>query len=140
MTAFRGTSLRGAPLVLDGPAVRRLCQRTGASLAIIATLRDRGLWPPLVPTVVLPDCLSGDADQDAAVNRLLPGCDLADRVPEATARRAAWLRTAAGGRATAAEALVVALAEPGGAILTSGRRTELEALALFADGVYVERI
>ncbi len=136
MTTFHGTP----PLVLDGPAVLRLAQRTGASLAIIATLRDRGLWPPVVPTAVLPDCLTGDAEQDEPIERLLPCCDVAEVVPEAVARRAAWLRTAANSRASAAESLVVAMAEPGGAILTSGRRTELEALALFDDGVYVERI
>ena len=58
-------------------------------------------------------------------------------MPVRVARRAAWLRTAAG-RGTAADALVVALAEPGGSVLSGGRR-DLEALALFADDVFVER-
>ena len=126
--------------MLDGPAVLRLAQRTGASLAIIATLRDRGLWPPWCRRRSCPTVCPATPNQDAAIKRLLPCCDVAEVVPEAVARRAAWLRTAADGRASAAESLVVAMAEPGGAILTSGRRTELEALALFADGVYVERI
>ena len=84
-----------------------------------------------------PDALSGDAARDASIDRFLACCDVVEAVPEAVARRAAWLRTAAG-RGSAADALVVALAEPGGAVLTGGRR-DLEALALFAEGVMVER-
>lgn len=135
-------------VLLDGAGVRKLAGRTPANLALLSTLAERGLWPAIVPTVVLADCLVGDADEDRHVNRLLRCCDVADTVPHAVARRAAWLRTAAAGplrtaaagRATAADAVVVALAEPGGAVLTAGPSAALEAVALFASGVYVERI
>ena len=90
-----------------------------------------------MPAVVLADALSGDDERDAAIDRFLECCDIIEELPEEVARRAAWLRTAAG-RGSAADALVVALAEPGGAVLTGGRR-DLEALALFAEGVMVER-
>jgi hypothetical protein len=123
--------------VLDGGGVRKLAERTSRTLALLRSLRERALWPPIVPAIVLPECLTGDADHDAAVNRFLCTCDLREEVPTAVARRAAWLRTAAG-RGTACDALVVATAEPGGAVLSGGRR-DLEALALFADGVMVER-
>ena len=54
------------------------------------------------------------------------------------ARRSAWLRTAAN-RGTVVDAVVVALAEPGGTVLVVNRPT-IEAMALFADGVFVERV
>jgi hypothetical protein len=124
-------------LVLDAGGARRLAERDGRTLALVTALRANGLWPPLVPTVALVECLSGDAERDQPVLRLLRTCELVPDVPVPTARRAAWLRTAAG-RGTAADALVVALAEPGGSILSGGRR-DLEALALFAEDVFVER-
>jgi hypothetical protein len=133
-----GAALPAGPLSLDGSGVKRLAERSTRALALIEGLRLRSLWPPIVASVVLPDCLSGDVPADEAVERFLRCCDVREEVPVAVARRAAWLRTAAG-RGSAADAVVVALAEPGGAILTSGRRDTLEALALFAEGVMVER-
>ena len=124
-------------LVVDAGGLRRLAERSRPALALQRALAERQLWPPSVPAVVLPDALSGDAARDAPIDRFLACCDVVEAVPEAVARRAAWLRTAAG-RGSAADALVVALAEPGGAVLTGGRR-DLEALALFAEGVMVER-
>jgi hypothetical protein len=132
-----GMAKRADRLVLDGGGVRKLAERTSRALALLRSLRERDLCPAIVPAVVLPECLTGDAAQDEAVNRFLAGCDLREEIPAAIARRAAWLRTAAG-RGTACDAVVVAMAEPGGAILSGGRR-DLEALALFADGVMVER-
>ncbi len=125
-------------LVLDGLGVRRLADRTPRSLAVLDALLARGMWPAVVPSIVLVDCLSGDRDTDAAIERFLRTCDVRTDVPAAVARRAAWLRTAAG-RGSAADAIVVATAEPQGAVLTAGRRVDIEALALFAEQVYVER-
>ena len=76
---------------------------------------------------------------DEPVLRFLGTCLLEAAVPAPLARRAAWLRTAAG-RGSAADALTVALAEPGGSILAGDRAANVEALALFADGVFVERV
>ena len=70
---------------------------------------------------------------------LLGTCDILDELPRAMCERAAWLRTAAG-RGHASDGVAVAMAEPGGAVLTSGRRIDVEAMALFADSVFVERI
>jgi hypothetical protein len=59
-------------------------------------------------------------------------------VAEATARRAGNLRARA--RAgSAVDALLVALAEPGGTVLT-GDSGDLDALAAHADGVVIERV
>ena len=123
--------------MLDAGGVRRLAERDGRSLALVRALGRHGLWPPLVPTVALVECLSGDAERDEPVLRLLRTCELVSELPVPAARRAAWLRTAAG-RGSAADAVVVALAEPGGSVLSGGRR-DLEALALFAEDVFVER-
>jgi hypothetical protein len=106
--------------------------------ALILALRDQGLWPPIVPSVVLVECLQGHAGRDALANRFLRTCDLVDHVPETLARRAAQLRRQA--RAgSAVDALVIACAEPGGTALTSDP-SDLEALATHAIRVRVERI
>lgn len=124
-------------LIVDASGLRRLADRSTRALALQRALVARELWPPVVPAVVLADCLSGDAERDAPTDRFLHCCHVVEDVPVTVARRAAWLRTAAG-RGSAADALLVALAEPGGAVLTGGRR-DIEALALFAEGVMVER-
>ena len=134
------TNLRYATprrLVLGGGGVTFLAERSTRALAQTRALVRLGLWPPLVPQAVLVDCLSGDVEGDRPVERFLETCALIGEFSPAVLRRAAWLRTAAG-RGTAVEALVVALAEPGGAVLHHGR-SNLEALALFADEVFVER-
>jgi len=125
-------------LVLDATALRRLADRTPRSLVLLETLRRAQLWPARVPAVVVAEALSGDDETDRAVTELLRCCDVIDRLDERLARRAAWLRTAAN-RGTVVDALVVALAEPGGAVLV-GNRPTIEAMALFADGVFVERV
>ena len=124
-------------LVLGSGGVGFLAERSARALAQIRALVRLGLWPPIVPQAVLVDCLTGDVARDAPVERFLKTCSLIGDVSPAILRRAAWLRSAAG-RGTAVEALVVALAEPGGAVLHHGR-SNLEALALFADRVFVER-
>ncbi len=105
---------------------------------MIIALREEGLWPPAVPSVVLVECLRGHGTRDAAENRFLKTCDVVETLPEALARRAAWLRGRAR-RGSAVDALVVAMAEPAGTVLTTDPG-DLQALAAYSDGVAVERI
>jgi predicted nucleic acid-binding protein len=125
-------------LVLDSGGVTRLAERSRGSLALILAFREQGLWPPKVPSVVLIECLRGHAGRDANENRFLKTCDIAQAVPESVARRAALLRRLAR-RGSAVDALVVAMAEPGGTVLTSDP-TDLQALAIHAQDVLIERI
>jgi hypothetical protein len=83
-------------LVLDSGAVTSLAERPRDALALIVALRNEGWWPPVVPAVMLVECLRGHAGRDANENRLLKTCDVAEVVPEALARRAALLRRLAG--------------------------------------------
>ena len=122
-------------LVLDSGGVSRLAERSRTAAALIVTLRNHGLWPPLVPTPVLVESLTGDGGRDASTNRLLKTCDLVEEIDERLARRAAYLRTAAG-RGSAVDALSVAMAEPGGSVLTSDMG-DLAALAEHAHAVSV---
>jgi len=125
-------------LVLDSGAVTRLAERSARAAALIAALRAEGLWPPVVPSVVLIECLTGDGSRDAVHKRFLRTCDVADGVPVPLARRAAWLRASAG-TGSAVDALVTALAEPGGTVLT-GDPANLGALARHASDVTIETI
>ena len=125
-------------LVLDSGAVTRLAERSPRAVALIAALRAEGLWPPVVPSVVLIECLTGEGSRDTAHHRFLRTCDIAEGVPVPLARRAAWLRAKA--RAgSAVDALVAAVAEPGGTVLT-GDLADLRALARHASGVTIEAI
>lgn len=94
------------------------------------------MWPALVPTVVLVESLRGDAARDANANRFLKTCIVHTEISPALARRAAELRRRAR-VGSAVDALVVALAEPSGTVL-SGDRADLEALASYADDVTIE--
>lgn len=125
-------------LILDSGGVRWLSERSRESLASTLAFRQEGLWPPVVPTVVLIECLQGHAGRDARANRLLKSCEIAEAVPASLARRAAFLRRLAR-RGSAVDALVVASAEPGGTVLTSDP-DDLEALAAHADDVSIERV
>lgn len=125
-------------LVLDSGGVSRLAQHSRDSLALIIAFREQGLWPPSVPSVVLTECLQGHAGRDANVNRFLKICEIAEVIPEPLARRAALLRRLAR-RGSAVDALVVASAEPGGTVVTSDA-DDLEALAVHADDVVIERV
>lgn len=123
-------------LVLDSGAVTRLAERSARAAALIAALRAESLWPPVVPSVVLIECLTGEGSRDAVHNRFLRTCDVADSVPIPLARRAAWLRTRAR-TGSAVDALVTAVAEPGGTVLT-GDLADLRALARHASDVAIE--
>ena len=125
-------------LVLDAGAVTRLAERTQSSAALIQSLRAEGVWPPVVPSVVLVECLQGHAGRDAIANRFLKTCDIVEGVSEALARRAAFLRRRAR-RGSPVDALVVAMAEPDGTVLTSDP-ADLDALAVYATSVSIEHV
>lgn len=125
-------------LVLDSGGVSRLAERSRQAAALLLAFRELDLWPPLVPSVVLVECLQGHASRDALTNRFLRTCDIVEVIPEALARRAALLRRQAH-RGSAVDAIVVALAEPGGTVLTSDLG-DLDTLAGHADDVTVERV
>lgn len=125
-------------MVLDSGAISRLSDRTPIAAALLTVFREKGLLPAVVPSVVLVECLTGDGRRDALANRFLKICDIAEMIPEQLARRAARLRTLAK-RGSIVDALLVAIAEPGGTILTSDMG-DLRALAQRADRVRIERI
>ncbi len=114
-----------------------LAERSRRSVAWVSTLREEGLWPPHIPSVVLIESLHGHVGRDALANRLLKLCVVLDDVPELLARRAAQLRRLAR-KGSAVDALVIALAEPGGTALTSDPH-DLGALAAHARAVDVLR-
>jgi predicted nucleic acid-binding protein len=122
-------------LVLDSGGVTRLAERSKPTLALILALREAGLWPPRVPSVVLVECLQGHAGRDALENKFLKTCDVLPNVSETLARRAALLRRLAR-RGSAVDALVVAAAEPGGTVITTDPE-DLEALAAHSQNVGV---
>lgn len=125
-------------LVLDSGGLSRLSQRTRRAAALIAALKAENLWPPAVPTVVLAESTSGAARTDTNINRFLKTCEVEPVVSERAARRAGYLRDRAR-TGSAVDALVVALAEPGGTVLT-GDPNDLEALASHAAGVVIESV
>jgi hypothetical protein len=123
--------------VLDSGGVTRLARQRQDNTALIAVFRRDGLWPPVVPSVVLVECVSGRQRTDALVNRLLKTCDIVEALPEGLARRAAALRAMAR-TGSAVDAVVVAMAEPGGAVFGSDL-DDLRALATYADDVTIHR-
>jgi hypothetical protein len=125
-------------LVLDAGGVSRLADRNCRTAALIVALREQNLWPPIIPSAVLIECLTGDPARDAVANRFLKTCDTVETLPMPLARRAGRLRAQAK-RGSAVDALVVAVAEPNCVVLT-GDLEDLSALASYADGVAVERI
>lgn len=125
-------------LVLDSGAVTKLARRDRQTAAIIGVLRRDGLWPPVVPSVVIVESVTGRPAPDANTNRLLRTCDIVTELPEQTARRAALLRSRAK-QGSAVDALVIAIAEPGNVVLT-GDPADLRALAANAEHVRVEEI
>lgn len=124
-------------LVLDSGGVSRLARRNQDSVATITVFRREGLWPPMVPSMVLVESLTGRQRSDAVVNRFIKVCDLEEDVPERLARRAAALRAMAR-QGSPVDALVVTTAEPGGTVL-SGDVGDLRALAAHAADVDIRR-
>lgn len=125
-------------LVLDSGGLTWLTAQSRKSAALIDEFKQTGLWPPLVPTAVLIECLTGTDRRGVTANRLIKTCDVVENLSTRTARRAAALRTAAR-RGSAVDALVVALAEPGGAVLT-GDPDDLRPLAASAVSVTIRAI
>ena len=125
-------------LIIDSGGVSRLAERSTRALALIRALRHDELWPPIAPTVVLVESLQGHSGRYANTNRFLKTCVIDTLVTERTARRAAELRRRAR-HGSAVDAIVVALAEPGGTVLT-GDTADIEALAAHAHHVTVETI
>lgn len=123
-------------LVLDAGGVSRLAERSPRALALLTALRGQGLWPPLVPSIVLVECLTGRPERDVGTNRFLKTCDVRPELGGRFVRRAAEIRHQAR-RGSAVDAVVVATAEPGGTVL-SGDVGDLQALAAQADAVAVE--
>ena len=85
--------------------------------------------------MVLVECLSGQPHTDAVVNVFLKNCDVLDGPHQRLARRASVIRARAG-RGSAVDAVIVAMAEPGGAVLTHDVK-DLTALAAHAQNVSV---
>lgn len=125
-------------LVLDSGGVTRLAERSQQAAALLLALREEDLWPPLVPSIVLVECLQGHPGRDALANSFLKTCDIVEKIVEPLARRAALLRRLAR-RGSAVDALLVALAEPGGTVLTSDLG-DLDALAQYAYDVVVAKV
>ena len=124
-------------LVLDSGGVSRLAEGSTRAAAIITVFKRDGLWPPVVPSVVLVECLSGRPDRDARTNQFLKTCDVEVVLSEQRTRRAAGLRGSAR-RGSAVDAVVVAAAEPGGTVYGSDTE-DLRTLASHSDDVHVER-
>ncbi|MBO0692633.1 MAG: PIN domain-containing protein [Acidimicrobiaceae bacterium] len=123
-------------LVLDSGGLSFLAKRNQDAAATIQVFVRNGLWPPVVPSVLLAEPTSGCQRNDA--NILPKTCDLVEDLPEALARRAGELRHKAR-RGSAVDAILVATAEPGGTVLT-GDQADLNALASYADRVGIQRI
>jgi len=114
-------------LVLDSGGVSMLAGHR----ARLRELRQRGEWPPVVPTAVLAEALTGDHRRDFHENRLLRTC-IVEPVDEELGRHAARLRTAVAGSRTpsAVDAIVAARADQlGGAIVLTSDARDLRALA-----------
>lgn len=124
-------------LVLDSGGLSRLSQRNRRAAALIKAFCAEGLWPPVVPTVVIAESTTGTARTDANINRLLKSCDVDPVVTERTARRAGQLRALAR-RGSAIDALVVASAEPGGTVL-AGDLADFEGLVAHSNDVAIEK-
>jgi hypothetical protein len=125
-------------LVLDSGGLNYLAKRSQDGAATIRVLVRDGLWPPVVPSVVLAESVTGRQRDDANVNRLLKTCDIVEELPEGLARRAGELRFRAR-QGSAVGSVLVASAEPAGVVLTVDAE-DLEALATYADRVTVQRV
>jgi hypothetical protein len=86
--------LTSVSLVLDSGAVMALSRRDRHMAGCIAALRRRGLWPPIVPTVVLVESLTGNGVQDALTSRVV-GLSAVYPLEESLACRAVQLRSKA---------------------------------------------
>ena len=104
-------------LILDCGGLSHLAARSSETAALIRSLRRERLWPPVIPTMILIESLQGRPGRDAPLNQFIGTCLIEDSVPVTLARRAAELRRRSR-NGSAVAALVVALAEPNGVVLT----------------------
>ncbi|MGH3913850.1 MAG: hypothetical protein ACRDTC_10640 [Pseudonocardiaceae bacterium] len=125
-------------VVLDSGGVSWLAQRSPRTVAVVREPRTAGLWPAVVPALVLVECLTGQVGRDAQANRLLKACDVLTEIPQALARRCARLRCAAQ-RDSAVEAIVIGVAEPAGVVFTSNL-DDLATLAHTATAVTIRPV
>jgi hypothetical protein len=125
-------------LILDSGGLSYLAKRNQDAAATIRVFVRDGLWPPVVPSVVLAESITGRQRDDANVNRLLKTCDIIEQLPEAVASRAGELRFRAR-RGSALDSILVSSAEPAGTVLT-GDDDDLKALAIYADRVTIHRV
>ena len=125
-------------VAIIGSGFGGLAERSKKALALIEEFRRAGMWPPVVPTMVLVESLQGHPGRDANANRFLKTVVQDDVVSLDVARRAAELRRRAR-RGSAVDALVVSLAEPNGTVLT-GDEADISALAAVSNGVGVELV
>jgi len=124
-------------IVLDSGGISKLADRSLDSLALLKrliTLND----VMLVPSPVVVECLHGNSPKDAPVLRFLQKCVIEEVLRMGTAQRAAELRRISG-HGSAVDAIVVALAEPGGTVIT-GDQVDIENLAAHASRVHVVAI
>ena len=124
--------------ILDSGAVSYFVEGSGRAKALLAVLAIEDLWPPVVPSAVLVECLTGHPQKDVQTNKFLKTCDISAGPSESVARRAAKLRTDAG-KGSAVDAIVVAAAEPHGVVVT-GDTADVTALAANAAGVTVRSV
>lgn len=124
---------------LDSSALTKLAAQDRATMARLSGLLDRDLWPPIIPTAVLVESLTGKGPRDARVNRLLRTCEVVD-LDTVIARRAAYLRTRA--RAgSAVDAVVVATAESeASTIIITGDADDLTRLSRHSQPVTIMAI
>ena len=89
--------------------------------------------------MVLAECLTGRQSIDAVTNRFLKGCNIEEQLSEQIARNAGRLRdrTDRASEISAVDAVVVAMAEPDGMVLSTDPE-DLGALAAHARGVAIE--
>jgi hypothetical protein len=113
-------------LILDSGGLSHLAARSSEAAALIRSLRREDLWPPMIPTMILIESLPGRPGRDAPLNQFIDTCLIEDAVLVTLARRAAELRRRAR-KGSAVDALVMALAEPNGVVLT-GDVGDLQAL------------
>ena len=122
-------------LILDSGAVTALACRKPGSTANTYFVGSSDVPSAVVPAVVRVECLSGRPHTGTMVNRFLKRCQIVDGLQEKLARRAGSLRAQAG-RGSAVDAVVVAMAEPGGSVLTNDTN-DLRALASRAQDVKI---
>lgn len=124
-------------IVLDSGGVTALADRRHA--AKIRAMLEIDAWPPVVPSVVVAECTTGQA-QDANTNALLKRCVVVEDLPLVLAHRAGIIRFRAG-RGSAVDAVVVAVAStyPDSVVVTSDP-ADLTALSQETPTVSIQRV